>query len=129
MLPYLKKYCITMVKLLCGVSNLACDILGDINPYQRRCTQCEEGVEETVYHFIMSCPLNTVKRSILFRDICSALSDQNVRVFNDFSDTIKFYIVMGLDFPFSHEELLEIRKISCINVNKMYSKREKLLYN
>ena len=114
-----------MVKLLCKASNLAGDLLGDVRQFRRHCPHCDDRVEESAFHMIMTCSYHTNNRISLMHNVHSSLSQQSIVVWNDLSDLIKFNVLMGVEFPFPADELLGLRKASCVFIHKMYLKRKK----
>ena len=59
----------------------------------------------------------------MLSDIESSLSVSGKGVWDGLSDFMKSNILLGMDYPFIYDDLLIIRKLSCINIHKMYSQR------
>ena len=72
--PYLKKACVTMVRLVFGNSILAEFSKVELDREQRVCMQCQSGVVEDIRHFVMHCSCFTYSRNKLLSNISNSLS-------------------------------------------------------
>ena len=117
---YLKRSCITMMKLLCNTNCLRLYSEHDILPSERICKLCRSNVVESNYHFIMECSAYTSLRSELFNNIHTILSNESFINYRSLSDKMIFYILLGLDYPFERGELEAIRCCSAYYLHKMY---------
>ena len=125
-LPFLKKPCATMVRLVCGSSVLAEFKQVQLPRDQRLCKQCLSNVVEDLYHFVMHCSCFSYSRTSMFDSIRSSLSMSGCILWDSLGIIMQANVIMGLDFPFSHDDIFLIRKIACISVHKMYFQRSSL---
>lgn len=125
-LPFLKKPCTTMLRLLCGCNILAVNIKTNVERNVRLCCVCTLGQVEDLMHFIMSCPVFDDMRTELLSRIESNLSLEGKASWLELSKYMKCLLLLGLDFPLSKEDMFCIRYFSCISVNNMYVRRRAL---
>ena len=125
-LPFLKRPCCTMIRLLCGSNVLAVYKRCEIAREERVCKNCTYGDIENVLHFVMQCPKFTNYRQDLLYLIESSLSCESTQIWERLSDQMKLFIIFGLQFPFKREELYLINYFSCIVLHKMYIARRSL---
>ena len=71
----------------------------------------------------MICDVFMNERRQLYTDISNVLSHQTWNLFEHLSLLIQFYITMGIKYPMTNDELINIRCASAYHVNKMYHLR------
>ena len=122
-LPFLKRPCCTIIRLLCGSNVLAVNSKCDKPRSARICENCALNRVEDLMHFIMYCNINNHIREELMLSIQNQLSFEGWELWRQLSDEMKMYILLGMQFPFSREDLFAIRYGSCIALHKMYFHR------
>ena len=123
-LPFLKKACIVIVRLLSGSHILKVAQQLDTARQFRICDNCNSGKVEDLYHFVVECSKWRQVRECMFRTIDLSIDSQSQ--WHLLSQKMKFYLLFGLDYPLPSEELFAIRYASCVHVLKMYKLRKAL---
>ena len=122
--PYLKKPCVTLVRLLCGTSVLAQHANVNVPRNERVCQLCNSNSIEDIFHFVMECPFFDINRLILFRIIEQNISDVSKHVWRQLGMYMKLYVIMGMDYPLIPEEDIGIIRFhSCLTIHQMYKAR------
>jgi len=125
-LPYLKAPCITIMKLVCGSNTLAVNTKCNVPRHERICTLCTRNEVEDVAHFVLHCDMFNDTRTMLLAVILNCLTGPGQRAWAELSENMVLYILLGLDYPMSVEDIFCIRYISCIYLNQMYKARQAL---
>ena len=112
-----------MMRLISGCNELR--LYRDVNVCcdDRFCQFCQLCEVEDLFHLVMSCTTYYEIRSEFFQDIENVLSPASVYNFLILPKSMKFLLIMGLEFPYGDSELLNFRKLAVYYVNKMYRKR------
>ena len=121
-LPFLKKACVVIVRLLSGCHILKVAQKLDVDRQYRICDNCDSGKVEDLYHFVVECSKWKEVRGCMFRTI-----DQSIDIQSEWhmlSLKMKFYLLFGLEYPLPPDELFAIRYSSCVHVLKMYKLRK-----
>lgn len=124
--PLCKKPCITMTKLLCGTNVLAINTMLHVPQNERICQLCNMNTVENLDHFVLNCPEFAELRAILFGTLEVELQEETRLLFNSLSKEMILLVLLGLEFPFSHNELTLLRYISSVSIHRMYIKRKSL---
>ncbi len=122
-LPYLKRPCVTVVRILSGSNVLAVVKETAIPHNERLCRQCDQGVIENEEHFLLECDAFQGPRNAMLKCITRGLSVEGSHAWNRLSCIMKMYILLGMEYPLSVKDLWLVRIISCIWVDKMYRLR------
>lgn len=126
-LPYLKKPCVTMVRLMCGSCCLARYKCSEVPRDQRLCQWCDRNEVEDLLHFTLDCPRFSHTRRWLISSIIMGLSDPGRCVWDRLESRIKLYMLFGMDFPpLGCSDLAHIHIQSCVWIHKMYKERLEL---
>ena len=115
----LKSACCTMLRLLSGCNKLRVNMDTDIDHAARVCTLCNNGRIEDVYHMVMDCAPYVEIRNTMHEKLHSCLQQDTERTLLYLPDMIKYYILMGLDYPFAAEALWDIRYFSCQGIKRI----------
>ena len=89
---------------------------------------CQTGVKECLFHFVMECDKFNNERQSMLHKIESSVTDQAKNVLINLPKLIYFYILCGMDYTFSDNDMSVIRKISVLSIYKMYMKRKDIEY-
>ena len=125
-LPYLKKSCATIVKLLCGSNVLLVNTQCNLPRNERLCNLCDYNEVEDSLHFILRCPRWSGIRLAIDETIRLAISNESFTHWSGLPDTIKLYIALGLEYPFPLTDLQALRYIYCVNIHRMYRARKSI---
>ena len=125
-LPYLKKPCVTVVKLLCGSNVLLINTKCDLPRNERICELCDLNKVEDNIHFMFHCPKWSGMRKCIEDTIKLAMSEETYCYWSALSEEMKMFIALGLDYPFPLADLQAIRYIYCVNIHKMYKARKSM---
>ena len=115
-LPFLKKACTCMVRLLTGCHVLSVSSKSEKVRQDRLCDLCDVGAIEDTYHFVMDCMKWSQIRISLLNSITRALSPGGLIHWQGLSNEIKFYIMFGMDYPLSAEDIFVIRYSACVHI-------------
>ena len=122
-LPFLKKACVGIARLLSGCHILNVAMKLDVVRELRFCDICNTQVTEDLYHFVMECRRWNQLRNYMLNTIDQALSPDTLNHWQSLSNKMRFLILLGLDYPLPLEELMIIRYTSCVHILKMYRQR------
>ena len=125
-LPYLKKSCVTIVKLLCGSNVLLVNTLCNLPRNERLCNLCDHNVVEDCLHFIFHCPRWSCIRLAIDESARVAISSESYAHWNELPDRMKLYIALGLEYPLPLSDLQALRYIYCVNIHRMYRARKSI---
>ena len=65
----------------------------------------------------------------LFNTLSNELSSDTKSYLDGLSKEMMLLLLLGLDFPLQHDELILLRFISCVQIHRMYVKRIALQTN
>ena len=122
-LPFLKKPCCSVLRLLCGSNVLAINYRVDISRASRICRLCDLNEVEDILHFVLYCPSLSSLRFVLLGQIETNLSFEGRLIWQNLSLYMRGLIILGLDFPLPAEDVFCIRYFSCIALHNMYVRR------
>ena len=122
-LPFLKKPCITLVRLLCGSNCLEVSKKVNLPRHERICMHCDSNEVEDTLHFVLRCSKFHAIRLLLLHSIVHNLSIEGHRIWSELSELMVFYILLGLEYPLPHQDIYIIRYLSCVHIHRMYRAR------
>ena len=119
----IKSACCTMLKLLCGCNKLRVNMDTDMEYAGRVCTICNNGQIEDVAHMVMDCAHYVDIRNTMYEKLQSCLQQEAERILLSLPVRIRFYILMGLDYPPLLDSVWDIRYFACQGIKRMYDRR------